>query len=232
MSNIVITNVDRGSVELKDGQFRDDTLRFAGADTFVEGTVLARRAVQSAITPAAGGGNTGNGTCTAASVVPGSVVPLVGNYVLRCTEIVTHGGIFRLEDPNGAIVAADLRMTAGAGVATVFEAAGLTFTLTDGSTDFAAGDTFTLPVVADGALVPFNPAGGGGDQIPLAVLPYEVTKSGAGTEPVRALVAGTVNKTRLVIDAGGSLTNAHLDQLRAHGIVPIDVEQLAGLDNQ
>ena len=42
MANISITNNDLGSVELADGEFRDDTVVFAGADTFYEGTILAR----------------------------------------------------------------------------------------------------------------------------------------------------------------------------------------------
>lgn len=235
MANIEITNIDHGNVLLDGGQFREDTLRFDGADTFVKGTLLARRAVLAAITPAADAGNTGDGTVTAASVVAGPKVPLVGAYILRCTGAVTNGGIFRLEDPNGAIVATGLAMTAGAGAATIFEVEGMVFTVTDGATDFAAGDFFTLTVAADGKLVPFTPAGSRGDQIPVAVLTYEVTATGAGTLAIRALVAGVVNKRRLIIDVDGdgdNITDAILDQLRDMGIVALDVEQLAELDNQ
>lgn len=235
MANLDITNNDLGEVELEGGKYRDDILRFDAADTFAKGTILARRAVLAAIVAAADAGNTGDGTVTAASVVAGAVVPLVGAYVLRCTEAVVNGGVFRLEDPNGAIIAADLRLTVGAGGATVFEVGGMTFTVTDGATDFAAGDFFTLTTSADGKLVPFAPAGSRGDQLPLAVLTYEVTKTGAGTEPIRALVAGCVNKDRLLIDVDGNgdnITDAHLDQLRAHGIVAQDVKQLSVLDNQ
>lgn len=234
MSNITITNVDNGSVELEGGEFRDETLAFAAADTFVAGTLLARRAVVTAITPSAITG-TGNGTITLVSVKEGPVVPLVGNYVLRCMTTVTHGGVWQLEDPNGNVVATGLTMTAGAGVATAFEAGGIGFTLTDGSTDFVAGATFTLPVVASGKLVPFDPAGVGGAQIPLAVLTYDVTRADAGDVAIRALIAGKVNKRRLLIDADGdgdNITNAILDQLRSMSIVPIDVSQLSKLDNQ
>lgn len=234
MSNISITNVDNASIELEGGEFRDESLRFAGADTFVKGTILARRTVAAAVTASAVTG-TGNGTVSAATVMAGPIVPKVGAYTIRFTTAVTNGGIFRLEDPDGVIVATGLAMTAGAGAATVFKVAGLQFTVTDGSTDFAVGDTATLTVAADGVLVPFNPAGAGGDQIPVAVLTYEVTKSGAGTLPIRALVAGKVNKTRLIIDAdgtGANVNNAVCDQLRSMGIVPINVQQLAALDNQ
>ena len=165
MANLTITNNDVGSVILKEGEFRDDLLTFAGAGTVLEGTILARKAVADAIVEAADGGNTGDGTITLATVVAGPVVPLVGIYVLTVTTAVTNGGILQLKDPNGAIVASDLIMTAGAGAATVFEAAGLEFTITDGSTDLAVADFFTLTVAADGKLVPFAILGAGGAQI-------------------------------------------------------------------
>lgn len=71
--------------------------------------------------------------------------------------------------------------------------------------------------------------------IPKAVITYDVTATGAGDVPVRALVAGVVNKDRLVIDADGDDSNidaAVLDQLRAYGITSLGVEQLSALDNQ
>ena len=42
---LTITNVDLGSVILKNAQHRDDVITFAGADTFAEGTILARDSV-------------------------------------------------------------------------------------------------------------------------------------------------------------------------------------------
>jgi hypothetical protein len=234
MANIAISNIDNAAIEREGGKFRDETLTFAATDTFVKGTILARRAVALVPTASAVTG-TGNGTVTALSVVAGRTVPLVGAYILRCITAVTNGGVFRLEDPNGQVAAAYIALTVGAGGTTVVKAAGMQFTITDGSTDFAAGDTVTITVAADGTLVPFNPAGAGGEQVPVAVLTYEVSRTGAGTVRIRALVAGEVNKTRLIIDVdgtGANVTNAILDQLRAEGIVGIDVKQLSALDNQ
>lgn len=232
MANLTITNIDNACIEREGGKFRDETLTFAAADTFVKGTILARRSVAIAVTASAVTG-TGNGTVTAATVVAGPAVPLAGAYVLTVVTAVTHGGVWKLVDPNGALVTDGLVMTASTGAATVFEAGGLQFTITDGSTDFAAGDTATLTVAADGKLVPYNPAtGAAGEQYPVAVLTYEVTRASGGDTPIRALVAGEVNKNRLVIDAGTTITNAHLDQLRHMGIVPINVQQLGALDNQ
>lgn len=58
MSNITVTNVDIGNVILKDGEFRDDLLTFAGAGTVVEGTILARDSVSLKLVPFVKGGVT------------------------------------------------------------------------------------------------------------------------------------------------------------------------------
>lgn len=232
MANPVITNVDLGEIALGYEEFADETLNFAAADTFVAGTILARRSVATAVTASAVTG-TGNGTVTLATVVGGTSVPIAGAYVLTVVDdTATHGATWKLVDPNGGLVTDGLVMTAGAGLATVFEAGGLQFSITDGSTDFVNGDTATLTVAADGDLVPFTPSGAGGAQIPCAVLTYDAVKASSGDLPVRALISGNVNRNRLVIDAGGSITDAICDLLRARSIVPIEVTQHSVLDNQ
>lgn len=234
MSNLITTNNDLGSVILQNGEFRDDLLTFAGAGTVVEGTILARRVVAIAVTASSITG-TGNGTVTLATVIAGQVVPIPGVYVLNCIVALTNGGTFELVDPNGAQVAGGLTLTVGAGAATVFEAGGMQFTITDGSTDFAVGDTATLTVAADGKLVPFIIAGAAGEQIPKAVLTYDVVAAGAGDETIRDMVSGSVRGSRLIIDADGdnsNVTDAILDQLRDYSLVTIDVTELNILDNQ
>jgi hypothetical protein len=42
MANMDITNVDYGSVALRDVAFRDEVITFGGADTLAAGTILAR----------------------------------------------------------------------------------------------------------------------------------------------------------------------------------------------
>ncbi len=235
MSNLEITNNDLGSVILKNGEFRDDLLTVAGAVTVKEGTILARRAVAVAVVAAADGGNTGDGTTTLATVVAGPVIPLVGAYNLEVTEAIANGGVLKLEDPNGAQVASGLAMTVGAGGVTVFEAAGLQFSVTDGATDFIVGDKFSLTVAADGKLVPFEKDGAGGAQIPKKVLTYEVVTTGAGDVAIRDMTSGSVRAARLVIDSDGDASNidaAVLDQLQDYSLVAIDVSELNILDNQ
>lgn len=231
MANITTTNCDLGTVILKDAKFDDVSLKFPSADTYVAGTILARKQVADAVVVAAGT-NTGNGTVTLATVAAGTIIPIVGAYVLTCTAAVTHGGVFKLVDPNGAIVATDLTMTAGAGAATVFEVAGLQFTVTDAGTDFIVGDSFTLTVAADGTTVVYATAGAGGAQIPNAVLTYDVTVATGSTVSARVLVGGEVRREHLVIDAGGTVTNAIVEQLRDFGIVAQKVNELNIYDNQ
>lgn len=224
---------DNGSVELSPCIYRDELLTFATADDFLAGTILARRAV--ALVPTAGTvqGGTGTGTVTALAVTDGPIVPMVGVYRLEVIEVVANGGIFKLEDPNGQVVAQYLGMNTGSAGAKVFEAGGLRFTVTDAA-DFILGNYFLITVAADGKLVPYNPAGAGGEQIPLAVLPYAASKAAGGDLPIRAIVGGEVNKNRLIIDidgTGANVTNAVIDQLRHYGIFASDVLQTSTLDN-
>lgn len=80
-------------------------------------------------------------------------------------------------------------------------------------------------------LVPYVKGGATNQNgIPKAVIGYDVVAAGAGDIPVRALEKGEVNKRRLIINADGNGTNidnAVLDQLRAFGIMPVDVQQLS-----
>lgn len=71
--------------------------------------------------------------------------------------------------------------------------------------------------------------------IPKAIITYPVTAAGAGDIAIRAGVAGSYRKERLVIDADGDDSNvdaAVMDELRNYGLVPIDVQELNIPDNQ
>lgn len=62
MPNIRVENVDIGSVVLEGAVFRDEALTFAGIDTLVDGTILARDSVSLKLVPFVKGGVTnGNG---------------------------------------------------------------------------------------------------------------------------------------------------------------------------
>jgi hypothetical protein len=232
MPDPIITNNAPNGIVVWDPVHQDEILAAAGAVTYVQGTVLARKSVADAVAVTPDGGNTGDGTVTLATVAAGAVVPVVGSYNLECISAVANGGVFKLEDPNGALVANNLTMTVGAGAATAFEVAGLSFTITDGAADFVVGDKFGLAVAADGDMVAYDRAGAGGAQLPIMVLPLEEVFTGAEDRALRPLIAGRVRRGDLVVHGAGAVTDAEVDMLRDYGIIPQVTKQLAELDNQ
>ena len=64
-----------------------------------------------------------------------------------------------------------------------------------------------------------------------AILTYDVEAAAAGDIPIRALIAGRVNKNRLSFLAGGDITPAVVDGLRDYSIIALEVEQLSNFDN-
>jgi hypothetical protein len=226
-----ITNNDLSTVLLGNNLFRDELLTFGGAGTVLEGTLLARQAVDVAIVDTPAG--TGNGTMVA-TVVGVDEVPIPGSWVLECTFATSDDGVWKLTDPNGNIVADNLTLRVGAGLVTTFNVAGIQMVITEGGTDFVATDTFTMVVVANGLMVPFVIGGVAGAGVPKAVISYDVVAAGAGDEPVRPAVSGEVRKEKLIINAdgdGSNITDAILDQLRGFTIVSQDVQELNIADN-
>lgn len=99
------------------------------------------------------GSNTGNGTCESVAD-GGSAKP--GTYTLTCIAEATDGGSFDVVDPDGVSIGTAI-------VGTAFTSDQIDLTLTDGGTDFAVGDTFTIDVTeADhdsGTFSVLDPAG-------------------------------------------------------------------------
>jgi len=110
------------------------------------GAVIGRilRALAAAPNPSVVG--TGNGTMT--KVRPGPSVQ-TGNYVVKCKTAVANGGVFSVTAPDGTTLP-DLTLTVGAGAATNYTSDHIDFAITDGGTDFAVDDTFTIAVTAGG----------------------------------------------------------------------------------
>lgn len=175
-----VSNIDTGAIEVRRGVFLDAKLWFDAPGSVPAGTILARptavEVVDEDVDVTPDGGNTGDGTVTA--IVVSTVEAVVGEYTLSCTAEAANGGTFELRDPDGTLVDT-LVMDAGAGASTVFVAAGLQITITDGDEDFDEGDTFTLEVTTSGTsrsdvLVPFDPDGSNGYEAPKYVLTYPV----------------------------------------------------------
>lgn len=231
MVNLVITNNESRSIQIWEPVFDKETLTAPGAATYVKGTVLARKTVATAVAASAFVG-TGDGTLTLATVVNSTVVPKVGIYSLICVGVVTNGGIFNLLDTTGAVVAGNLTLAVGAGASTVLEAAGLQFTVTDGSVDFALGDVATMTVAADGDVVVYDRAGAGGAQVPITILTVEQVFTGAGSVPLNVLITGRVRRGDLVVHGAGAVTDLEVDALRDFGVVASPTTQLGEADNQ
>ncbi|MEY4510976.1 MAG: Bacteriophage lambda head decoration protein [Pseudomonadota bacterium] len=84
-------------------------------------------------------------------------------------------------------------------------------------------------VTATGRLTPWSAAAFDGSQVAVALVPSDVVATGAGDVAIRALIAGEVARSRLVIAAdgnGNNITAALIDQLRNIGITVIDVAPL------
>ncbi|MGH8435864.1 MAG: head decoration protein [Pseudomonas sp.] len=124
---------------------REEVVITAGAGILPAGTLIGKITAANAGTPAAVGGNVGNGAVSGLVVASAAIT---GVYSLAITAAAANGGAFELTDPMGALV--------GVGnVGAQFVGGGLTFTLGDGAVDFAVGDRFTLTVV--GAIGEYRP---------------------------------------------------------------------------
>ena len=182
-----------------DAVIKQDAGRSAALERY---TVMGESLVAAgSVTP--DGGNTGDGTVTGFALAVGPT-PLVGDYNLECTFAVANGGVFKLEDPNGNLVADNITLRVGAGLATTVIAAGLTFVITDGATDFAAGDKFALAISAVNKYLPLDLTAVDGLQIPKAV--YTGNAIAAAD-----IVAGDVEiPVEIKDEAGDTVTRAYI----------------------
>lgn len=205
--------------------FCRDEITYNGTGVqLVVGTVLGRYYTGLTGTATATAGNTGNGAM--GTITMSSVVGLdIGTYTLRIVKTVTNAGDFVLLSPTGRVV--------GTGsVATAFNQAGFSFTLADGSTDFVAGDSFSIEVAGTAKYKIVEATATDGSQVATAVyvantmgLSDPVTPTANTDTKLLALVRGPVilKKAGLVFGASvttGALTNKAYAQLTAAGMIP------------
>lgn len=230
MANPVIQNNDNLQLEVFNSKFEDAIIKFTAALTYALGVIMAKVLVAAgAVTP--DGGNTGNGTATLA-LAPGGP-PIPGAWNLECTFVVTNGGVFKLEDPNGDLVADNLTLRVGDTLVTTFVAGGLEIVVTEGSTDFAAGDKFALAVTdLDGDWVPWVEDAIDGSGQAMGVMPSTESATGAEDQRRRMLIGGEVHFLKLSVQAGGTVPQKALDQLRDFTILDVKGVRTDILDNQ
>lgn len=146
----------------------------ASAAALPAGQVLGKITVGAA-SATAKVGNGGNGTMGTITVGAGAKP---GAYKLTIIEPASDAGNFIVEDPDG------INVGSGA-VAAAFSGGGLSFTLADGSNNFAAGDQFTITVAAgSGHYVAYDDEGTDGRQNACAVLYAAVPDSASAQEAV------------------------------------------------
>ncbi len=192
------------------GSLSRETVTVLAGQNLKPGHVLGKVAVGTA-TGAAVSGNTGNGTI---GTVSAGATAKAGVYQAICIEAAANGGTFEVEDPDGVIVGRAVVGTAFSGP--------VVFTIADGTTDFAAGDRFTITVAAgSGKYKEYDPANTDGSQTAVAILYAAVDATAADAEGVIIARHAEVNAAELVwFDAADATQKAAgLAQLKAHDII-------------
>lgn len=170
--------------------------RVAQAITLLSGENLTRGAVMGKITVGAGSaaaaaGNTGNGTISAITI-GANAKP--GVYKAVAIEPATNLGRFVVEDPDGIIIGS-------VNVGSAFAGA-VGFTISDGATDFVAGDAFDITVAAgSGKYKRAVAAATDGSQRPVGIL-VETTDASAGDKAAAIYRTGEFNEAGLNFGAG------------------------------
>ena len=103
----------------------------------------------------------------------------------------------------------------------------------DGNLDAAAGGSVPQGTVlersgSDWVFGSATPTAGAA----LAVLPYDLEIAAAGDVPIRVLVAGRVNRSRLRLNGSAlPVPQTVVDALRDYSIIALSVEQCSAYDN-
>lgn len=196
--------------------------------TLLSGEVRTRGALLGKITKggassaAKSGGNTGNGTFVLDATTPVRPGAKVGVYTLRCINAATNGGTFRLEDPDGMVLG-DFTITGGAG-GTVTVDDDIKGVLTDGGTDFVAGDGFDVTVAAGSGKYKLSAAASvDGSEVPDAVLAEDADGT-SGDVDALVYTRGDFNQNAMTFGAGHTAASVR-EGLRDKGIHLIDAQE-------
>lgn len=119
------------------GLCRETVTVYDAASTYKPGQTVVGKFLSGGVgVAAATAGNTGNGTFSAITV---GATAKIGIYTLKIVKAAANAGDFVVVGPDGYVV--------GNGtVGVAFSQAGLSFTLSDGATDFVLGDSASITV--------------------------------------------------------------------------------------
>lgn len=180
--------------------------KLAGAQAGVYQVRATGGAFDGAIAAAAG--NTGNGTA-AMNVTETAAGVVAGVYRAVCIEPAADGGTFAVYDPAGVYIG-------DATVGVLFDGV-VKFTISDGGTDFAAGDAFNITVTAtipaDGGVFSVTAPNG-------AALPNATVGVAYATQLAFTIADGS---TDFIVGDGFDITvAAGADKLRAFTAAAVD----------
>lgn len=190
---------------------RDNIVIAKGSGQLITGTVLGLLAVGAALASLEVD-NTGNGTIAAGAVGAGAQI---GTYRI----VFTSDTAFNVTDPSGDAV--------GSGtVGTAFNTGGVAFTITAGTTAFAAGDEGAITIdPGSGKYVPFDPAGTGGAEVAKGILVEDVDATDANKDVAGAAVVRHAHIAPSGLTFKVAATDAQqaaaLASLRSQGILPV-----------
>lgn len=184
------------------------SITLLSGQNLARGAVLGRKSTATVpTTGTAGGTNTGNGTM--GSVAAGGTKLKTGTYRARCIRAATNVGDFEVIDPDGNLIGIAI-------VAVAFTSSHLNFTIADGSTDFAVGDTFTVAVAAVDKYILSLAAATDGSQEPDLIL-AEATDASGGDKVTIAYERGDFDENSVVLGTGHTAASIR-EGLRKKGI--------------
>lgn len=188
-----------------------DTETLTGVSLAI-GAVLGKATVGAVPTTGAAGTNTGNGTCTS---VTGATQVKPGVYTATCVLAATNGGLFSVRSPKGYALGI-------ARVGAAYTSPEINFTLNDGSTDYAVGDSFTVTVPAgSGKVVALDLSAVNGAAVASGIL-LDATDASAADKTVPVLERmAVIDPVNLVWPSGATTAqkNTALAELLVNGVV-------------
>jgi hypothetical protein len=193
----------------------EEIVVLTGSGKLDPGTILGQvteGGTETVAAAVAGGGNTGNGTVGS---LTGDAGAPAGTYTIEIVEPAANGGTFRVEKPDGTLD--------GTGTVGAAYNGSINFTLADGSTDFVAGDRFSVAVsyASSAKYAPHDPAGTDGREVAAAILYHPIDATSGDVKTV-ATVRGpaTIFDTYLTYKSGISAPNKAAAQaaLKAKGM--------------
>ena len=182
----------------------------SGRKSLPAGTVISLDGPTRTVVGAAVTGNTGNGTI---GTVSATFLAEPGVYRITCVEPATNGGLWTVEAPDGTTIG-------DAVVGTAATVGGVTFTIADGSTDFAVGDQFTVEVniaAASQSALAIPRSLNRGDAIGILEAGAVQNDPSAALSGYGVLVGGVFNENMLPDAVSGELNEDWKDELDRSG---------------